>query len=90
MKKEDLLTMIEKANGLESEIDKVRHQFKDVKMGQLIKRLTKLSMSKSGVTAEGLGLPENIMEKLEEYQRLNIIIRNALTHVLGAKDELKQ
>lgn len=85
MHREQLLDLVHRQQELESDILKIRDRFKNVKVGQLLKQLTKLSMSKDGISAEGLGLPKDIVDKLEEYVEISNTLRQALRHILGDK-----
>jgi hypothetical protein len=85
MNREKILELVHRQQELEADILKIRNQFKNVKVSQLLKRLTQLSMSKDGVTAAGLGLPSDIVDKLEEYTTISATLRLAMNYILGDK-----
>ncbi len=84
MTKEQLLSLAERGRELDAEIQTLVAQFKGVTMAQVAKKLMPMMMS-GNLSPEKMGLPIDIMEKLEEYSHINATLNKAVVHLLGGK-----
>jgi hypothetical protein len=84
-----LKTYIKEADELESELNSVLGLFNGVSVKQVLKTLTKNMMTGGDFSPESMGLPADIVPKLERYQALNKVIRDSLAQALGGINETK-
>jgi len=84
MTKNELLDLAKRGRELEMEIQKLVSQFKGVTLKQVAKKLMPMMMS-GNLSPEKMGLPSDIMEKLEEYSQINVTLNKAVVHLLGGE-----
>lgn len=84
MTKEQLLEHKRRADELQKEIMQLVAEYKDVTMTQITKKLMPVLMG-GNISAEKLGLPSDIMAKLDEFVRINDVCRQAMAHLLGGE-----
>ncbi|MGY5617291.1 hypothetical protein ACXHQ9_09180 [Vibrio cincinnatiensis] len=90
MSVETIKAYIKEANTLEGELSTVLGLFNGVSLKQVLKKLTKSMMMGGEFSPESMGLPADIVQKLERYQALNKTIRDSLAKALGGINETQQ
>lgn len=84
MTKQELLELKTRADDLQNEIMQLVNEFQGVGMAQITKKLMPVLMG-GGLSPEKLGLPTDIMAKLEEFVNINKVCREAMAHLLGGE-----
>jgi len=90
MTNEQLLLLTARGRELHAEIEKLPSLFEGKSIGDILTKISPMALMGGNITPESVGLPNDIMDKLKEYARINHVLNQAVVHLLGGNADANQ